>query len=51
MKPPEPLPGTHLARVDCNGCGAYVLADPRYADLARCYACWMQYIDEKYDKE
>lgn len=34
-----PLPGTHLAEVDCIDCGAMVLAVPEYADRARCAAC------------
>lgn len=39
MSRPEPLPGTHLARVDCVGCGVYVLAIPEYADVALCTGC------------
>ena len=36
----KPLPGTHLARVDCCRCGAPVLSTPELADTARCSACW-----------
>ncbi len=45
MKPPEPRPGTHLADVDCNGCGRYVLAAPEQADTARCTACWIEHVN------
>ncbi len=37
---PQPLPGTHLAEVDCIDCGAPVLAVPNQADNARCETCW-----------
>jgi hypothetical protein len=46
MKLPEPLPNTHLARVDCNRCGRYVLAAPEAADIAKCTTCWIAHIDE-----
>jgi hypothetical protein len=36
---PEPLPGTHLAQVDCVDCGTYVLVVPERADTARCSGC------------
>lgn len=39
---PEPLPGTHLARVDCVDCGQYVLSVPEYADRALCSGCGME---------
>ncbi len=44
--PPEPMPGTHLAQVDCAGCGAYTYAVPEQADNARCTACWQEYVDQ-----
>lgn len=34
----EPLPGTHLCRVDCIDCGAYTLAVPDYPE-PRCNGC------------
>lgn len=40
---PQPLPGTHLAEVDCIDCGAIVLAVPAYADKARCAACGREF--------
>lgn len=42
---PEPMPGTHLARVDCIDCGCYTLAVPTQADNARCSACWLTWVD------
>lgn len=45
MALPDPLPGTHLAEVDCCDCGAVVLAVPQYADDARCSACWWRLVD------
>ena len=39
MAKPEPLPGTHLAQVDCMDCGRPVLAIPEAADTALCTAC------------
>ena len=39
MNLPKPLPGTHLARVDCAECGRYVLSVPEYADKALCTGC------------
>lgn len=48
MSRPDPMPGTHLARVDCNGCGAYVLAVPEQADTARCTLCWHVLIDARW---
>lgn len=44
---PQPLPGTHLAEVDCNGCGTVVLAVPQQVDNARCTQCWHDLIDKK----
>lgn len=45
MTNPEPLPGTHLAAVDCNDCGEVVLAVPDHADDALCTACWNAKVD------
>lgn len=42
---PDPLPGTHLAQVDCNECGAVVLAVPHHADDAKCSHCWVAVIE------
>lgn len=39
MTQPEPLPGTHLAEVDCMHCGRPVLAVPQHADNATCAGC------------
>lgn len=39
MSQPTPEPGTHLAAVDCNGCGVWVYSVPSYADRAMCTAC------------
>jgi hypothetical protein len=36
---PEPLPGTHLAEVDCVDCWRPVLAIPERVDMARCTGC------------
>lgn len=46
MYVPDPIPGSPLAQVDCMDCGAYTLAIPERASLARCEACWTKFISE-----
>jgi len=36
------LPGSHLAKVDCIDCGAYVLAVPDFPE-PRCAQCGREY--------